>query len=196
MELVSKRIWDLRDEMQILYKDVYDSLGNVSTNIIDTFYNDQGFYNSVLRNYSTAGHSVTAERSYISFKSYKEAVEHLRDWLEGRHNWMLEYYCSDYIALDELQAASDNAKETVNDAKNNTYFRTTEIESVIEDANLTFTVNITVDRSELAKVLAHHAALYALVAEDFEGYSNVTVVFNYIFADSTGALTFVNGKAQ
>ena len=24
---------------------------------------------------------------------------------------MLEYYCSDYIALDELQAASDNAKE-------------------------------------------------------------------------------------
>ncbi len=86
---VKERYIELSEVIENIYKD--NSLGKNYIDIITEHYND-----SFIRNYKEAGWKL--HRPYCDFErqdpnpTYKANVEFLREWLEKRHNWLLNYY--------------------------------------------------------------------------------------------------------
>ena len=173
MDLVAKYIWESKDLLMVMYADTTDELGNITTNFIDSLYNDTDFYESVLRNYDSKGanHSLwnsTAEG--WNFSTYTAAIDHLRSWLTNRYNWMMNFYCFEYIKAEE---ATELLKQYENNKLNNT--TTASLSKV--NGEFIYTVNL--DASADFGYAAHFDDMCNLIKNCFSFYEKVKLVFNY-----------------
>lgn len=149
-EMISDYIIDLKDEMTLMYADTTDILGNVTTNAIDKIYMDDDIYASFARDVLKWGIPSSSDEIPMSFNSHKEAVDHLRSWLKQRHQWMINHYASDKLAL----YCVDLADKMLFDPNENAYAKNTTTSFDVE--NLTYTVNIKVTNSSVADYLKEY----------------------------------------
>lgn len=188
---VSDCIWELQDELAHYYKDTYDEIGNRTINYIDKVYNDTAVYDLIIENFKM--HMVwdnTDKTNYLNsaegfkFKSWAEALTHLRDWLEGRHQWMLEFYCAERLAVQNSDLILKN-KEI------NSYYKSTTTRSYEMGGVLIYEVKIS--SISASDVDAHAAAMYELIAEEFSIVSDCQIEFYYDIGAST-PMTYINGE--
>lgn len=181
MEIVSGYIWEYKDVIINMYADIYDSLGNRKLNYIDVLYADEDFYSSICRNFSKWG--VHSEEGF-SFKSFREAQEDLRKWLDGRFNWMLNFYCADQLAVE-------NADELILSKENNSYYRTTSTSIDSLDGVLLYIVEISGVKSE-SEAQRHATKMYELVKGCFDITDESQIEMYYYLNDGT-VLQYVDG---
>lgn len=181
MELVSECIWEYRDELAYMYADIYDELGNKKINFIDYLYNDEDLFNSLRRNFAKWGIVSKEGQSFTSFRAAQEAM---RDWLEGRHNWMLEFYCSKQLAMEQ----ADNILLNKN---TNTYYKTTTTSFYIQDGVLIYEVKIS---SINSNAIDNHAeSMYELIIEGFALVDSYQIEFCYEDKDGD-VVYFIDGE--
>lgn len=173
MDLVCNYIWEYRDKLQVLYKDTIDSLGKVNRNYIDTLYKDVDFYESALRNYDStgAGHKLyDSSAEDWRFTTYPAAVDQLRQWLESRYNWMINFYCFEY-------QEADKATDLLEEYDNNILCATTTASLTRENKEFIYTVNI--DGPADFNHKTHFESMCKLIQPCFNYFKKVKVVFNY-----------------
>ena len=175
MERVSELVFELKDEMTLMYADVTDELGAVTMNAIDEIYLDDKIYASFVRNNTIWNIPASADEGW-SFNSYNEAVDHLRDWLADRHQWMINHYSGKQLA--EYCAAL--ADKQLLDPNLNAYAKNTTTALVIDGDNITYTVNVTVKNQSLVGVIEE--LLYNQTKKIFaSNLSYATVVVNLVY---------------
>jgi hypothetical protein len=192
MDLVSQLIWELRDDMSLLYEDAVDDYNNVTKNAIDSLLNEPGVYDSIKRNYigtadGGAGHNVAETRSYLTFKSYDDAIKHLREYLSGRHSWMLKFYCNDKLS----QAAVNEV--IMNEKYNELYESTTVSVEKTDISSYSITININVPAITY-DTQTHHNKLYEEIVKHIS-IRDVLLTINYCI-NSTPYTTYVQGIQQ
>ena len=93
IDLVAKYIKDYEIQMQLLYKNYYDEEeGTTYVNVIDSMHKDQDFTAARIRNWKV--YKITHQYSNTTKMeiSYEKAIAYLREWLQRRHQWMIEAY--------------------------------------------------------------------------------------------------------
>lgn len=189
MELVSEYVWELRDELRIIYENIYDDLGNKTWNYIDSIYFDPDIYSAITRNY-TVQSLYSAEG--FKYGSWKAALDDLRLWLQKRHQWMLEFYCSDYLA-------AENADNILLDKFQNEYYNKTTTEFYVMDNVIYYDVYLTVPAQ---KIEDHHSQMYVLISDFFSNedlftgeLSDAECIITFYYDLGNGeVLQFVNGS--
>ncbi len=173
-ETVSQYVFDIKDEMTLMYADIVDELGAVTQNELDKIYKDEDIYASIARDVLKWGVPMKGDELPMKFNSYKEAVDHLRSWLKGRHQWMLNHYSAELLAT---YCASLADKEML-DPYTNAYAKdTTTSLTVDEEGNYIYTVNINIKSDDLIGYLEEMT--YNQVHEIFtENLSYAYVVVN------------------
>jgi hypothetical protein len=181
MELVSECIWEYRDELAYMYTDTYDDLGNKQQNFIDELYYDEDIFNSLRRNFTKWG--IVSQEGQ-KFKSFREAQEALRSWLEGRHEWMLEFYCGKQMAIEQ----ADNALLS---KKTNSYYKTTTTQTQMLDGVLIYEVRIS--SINAADVDKHALEMYELIVDGFDAVDDWQIEFYYDVTDGKDVI-YINGE--
>ncbi len=110
---LSEYIIDLSDEMAVMYRDVVDTLGKKTMNVIDQIFTDDNIYKSFARDEAThkkilydSGEVSVGEGSpyevrnglSIIYTTRNEAIEDLRSWLKQRHQWIVNHYAGEEMA--------------------------------------------------------------------------------------------------
>lgn len=176
MDLVSNYVFELKDEMTLMYADVTDDLGAVTKNAIDEIYYDDNIYASFARN-NTIWNIPASTGEGWTFNSMNEAVAHLRTWLADRHEWMINYYAGDQLA----NYCAERADVIMLDPNYNAYAKDTST-SLTTDANghYTYTVNVKITRMALVGNIEE--SLYNKVKDIFaSNLSYATVAINLVY---------------
>ncbi len=181
MDLVADYIWEYQDELKFMYADIYDDLGNKKQNFIDELYYDEDLFNSLRRNFTKWG--IVSEEGQ-SFKSFKEAQEALRTWLQGRHEWMLEFYCGKQMAVSQ-------ADEILLSKSTNSYYKTTTTKTEELDGVLIYEVRISSINS--ADVEKHATDMYNLIIGGFDVVDDYQIEFYYNVADGKNVV-YIDGE--
>ena len=179
MDLVTEYLWEYRDLLVVMYADTTDELGNVTTNFIDSLYKDTDFYESVLRNYQV--HSLwssTAEG--WNFSTYTAAIAQLRTWLANRYDWMINFYCFEYL---EAEKATALLKQYSNNKLNAT------TEAYLSKVNGEFVYTVDIDAPSDFGCASHFDDMCKLIKSSFSYFEKVTFVFNYNLGSKTTTLT-------
>jgi hypothetical protein len=158
-----------------MYADVKDELGSVTMNAIDEIYLNDKIYASFVRNNEIWNIPASADEGW-SFNSYNEAVDHLRDWLEDRHQWMINHYSGEKLA----EYCAQLADKVMLDPNVSAYANDTTTSLTNDENGLTYTLNVTISRESL--VGAIEEALYKQVKKFFtDNLSYANVVINLIY---------------
>jgi len=139
-DMISEYIIDLKDEMTLMYADIKDGLGNVTTNAIDAIYNDDNIYASFTRDNLKWGVPMKGDELPMTYNSHMEAVNHLRSWLSQRHQWMINHYASDLLA----EYCAELADAMLFDPNQNAYAKNTVTALTNEDGQLVYTATVTI----------------------------------------------------
>ena len=174
-ELISDTMMEIKDEMTLMYADVEDSLGNVTTNAIDEIYMDDDIYASFVRNYTLWTTVPANPDEGWSFNSHREAIDQLRNWLAGRHQWMINYYAGDKLTL----YCTDLADKTLLDPNKNAYAKDTTTSLTNENGEYVYTVNVSIKTEGLIGYL--ETSIYDQAKAIFaDNLSYTTVVVNLL----------------
>ena len=96
IELVASYVKEYDDEMTLLYEDIVISRNETLVNTIDKFYKDEAYTAARIRNWTIYTFSKKYGVDQLSgddgIISYNHAINHLRDWLERRHDWLKSAY--------------------------------------------------------------------------------------------------------
>ena len=178
MEVVSDYVFELKDEMTLMYADVVDDLGAVTKNAIDEIYYDDSIYASFARNNTIWSIPASTGEGW-TFNSMNEAVDHLRTWLSDRHAWMINHYSGEQLAT--YCASLTDAKML--DPNYNAYAKDTASSLTFdENGNATYTLSVTVKNQALIGYIDQ--SLYSQVKKIFaNNRSYATVVVNLIYND-------------
>ncbi len=177
-EMISQYMIDLKDEMTLMYADTTDNLGNVTTNAIDVIYKNDDIYASFARDVLKWGVPMKGDELPKSFNSHKEAVDHLRNWLADRHQWMINHYSGEKLA----EYCAELADKMLLDPNENAYAKHTTTSFSAEDGNYTYTVNVVISSDGLIGYLEE--ALYQQTKEIFaDNLSYTNVVINLVKND-------------
>ena len=177
-ELISELMMDLKDEMTLIYADQKDSLGNVTTNAIDEIYMDDDIYASFVRNYTLWTTVPANPDEGWSFNSHREAIDQLRSWLSGRHQWMINYYAGDKLA----EYCAKLADEELLNPNSNAYAKNTTTSLVKENDEYVYYVNVVISSEGLVGYLEE--AIYNQAKRIFaDNLSYTNVVVNLIKDD-------------
>ena len=180
MQLVSDYIWEYQDELTFMYADIYDDLGNKKQNFIDELYYNEDLFNSLRRNFAKWG---IVSREGQSFTSFRAAQEAMRDWLEARHNWMLEFYCGEQMAIEQ-------ADNILLSKKTNSYYKTTTTKFYTQDDVLIY--EVTISSVNPSDVDNHAESMYNLIIEGFDLVDSYQIEFCY--EDTNGDVVyFIDG---
>ena len=114
-DMLSQYVFDLKDEMTIMYADTVDELGKISTNAIDEIYNNDDIYASFSRDVLLWGIPMKGDEKPRTYNSHKEAVEDLRKWLMQRHQWMINHYSNEKLAQYCAELADDMIRSDFGD---------------------------------------------------------------------------------
>ncbi len=161
MELVGEIVWELKDEMTLMYADVKDELGKVTTNVIDRYFNDNDTYDAFVRDAYLWGVPQSADEGW-KFDNLRGALNHLRDWLEGRHLWMINHYSEKQLA----EYAASLADKVLVDEFENQFANATTAKLTTIDGVLVYQVTVNLTSSEYADI--NIKALFNKVQETFK----------------------------
>ena len=139
-EMISQYVMDLKDEMTLMYADIKDGLGNVTTNAIDVIYKDDNIYASFTRDNLKWGVPMKGDELPMIYNSHMEAVNHLRTWLNQRHQWMINHYSSDLLA----EYCAELADAVLFDPNQNAYAKNTVTALTNENGELVYTATVSI----------------------------------------------------